>query len=383
MHQIGAGVDLVKVLGVVGAVPLVGQVVEAVGLGDLVVLVAVPGHKVTHVERVELGALLGAGGQRQREVFLGHAIAQQFLHRHTDGDAVLDLAHGGVGLLIGVAAVLKADVLAVAEHRGVELGGHVQREGVDQAVHVPGRLAVLLKEFAHQRLLHLDVGLAGDDRAAELLADVLEVVDARLRHGEVILDAEQDGVHVHDLFQHPDLEVAVLAAGDGDGAVIAAGAVHAAVLVAVGLKLLETGIPVHIFAALVVAAGAAHALRVEGDPGSGVGHRTFFAVTHKNTPLFICWGWICGCGGRRPRRPTLGPLCEGDSPQCGEMSQSDRGARARRAAAAAAGGENLAASRTISGNGTVLSLRPYGPPPSQREASHRAAACTASAPAKS
>ena len=259
----------------------------------------------------------------------------------------------------------------------------MQREGVDQAVHVPGRLAVLLKEFAHQRLLHLDVGLAGDDRAAELLADILEVVDARLRHGEVILDAEQDGVHVHDLFEHPDLEVAVLAAGDRDGAVIAAGAVHAAVLVAVGLELLEAGIPVHIFAALVVAAGAAHALRVEGDPGSGVGHRTFFAVTHKNTPLFICWGWICGCGGRRPRRPTLGPLCEGDSPQCGEMSQSDRGARARRAAAAAAGGENLAASRTISGNGTVLSLRPYGPPPSQREASHRAAACTASAPAKS
>ena len=74
------------------------------------------------------------------------------------------------------------------------------------------------------------------------------------------------------------------AAGDGDGAVIAAGAVHAAVLVAVGLELLETGIPVHIFAALVVAAGAAHALRVEGDPGPGVGHRTFFAVTHKNTP---------------------------------------------------------------------------------------------------
>ena len=354
------------------------------GLGDLVVLVAVPGHKVAHVERVELGALLGAGGQRQREVFLGHAVAQQFLHRHTDGDAVLDLAHGGIGLLIGVAAVLKADVLTVAEHRGVELGSHVQREGVDQAVHVPGRLAVLLKEFAHQRLLHLDVGLAGDDRAAELLADVLEVVDARLRHGEVILDAEQDGVHVHDLFQHPDLEVAVLAAGDGDGAVIAAGAVHAAVLVAVGLELLEAGIPVHIFAALVVAAGAAYALGIKGNTGSGVGHRTFFAVTHKNTPLFIyvmgldLWLW-----GRRPRRPTLGPLCEGDSPQCGEMSQSDRGARARRAAAAAAGGENLAASRTISGNGTVLSLRPYGPPPSQREASHRAAACTASAPTKS
>ena len=160
----------------------------------------------------------------------------------------------------------------------------MQREGVDQAVNVPRRLAVFLEEFAHQDLLDLDVGLAGDDGAAEFLADIFQVVDAGLRHGEVILDAEQNRVHVHDLFQHPDLKVAVLAAGDGNRAVIAAGAVHAAVLVAVGLELLKAGVPVHIFAALVVAAGAADALGIKGNTGAGVGHRTFFAVTHKNTP---------------------------------------------------------------------------------------------------
>ena len=45
----------------------------------------------------------------------------------------------------------------------------------------------------------------------------------------------------------------------------------------------------------------------------------------------------------------LGPLCEGAPPAGG-------------------GGENFAAVRNISGHGKVLSLRPYGPPPSQREA---------------
>ena len=157
----------------------------------------------------------------------------------------------------------------------------MQREGVDQAVDVPGRLAVLFKEFAHQDLLHLDVGLAGDDGAAEFLADVFQVVDTGLGHGEVILHAEQDWVHVHDLFQHPDLKVAVLAAGNGNGAVVTAGAVHAAVLVTVCLKLLEAGIPVHIFAVLVMAAGAAHALGIKSDSRPGIRHRTFFAVTHK------------------------------------------------------------------------------------------------------
>ena len=37
----------------------------------------------------------------------------------------------------------------------------------------------------------------------------------------------------------------------------------------------------------------------------------------------------------------LGPLCEGDSPQCGEMSRSDRGVRARRAPPAGGGGREL------------------------------------------
>src|SRR5699024_809723 len=106
-----------------------------------------------------------------------------------------------------------------------------------------------------------------------------------LGHGEVVLHAEQDGVHVHDLFEHPHLEVAVLTAGDRHGAVVPAGAVHAAVLVAVGLELLEAGVPVHIFAVLVVAAGAADAFGVESDAGPGVGHGTFFAVTHGDSPF--------------------------------------------------------------------------------------------------
>ena len=62
-----------------------------------------------------------------------------------------------------------------------------------------------------------------------------------------------------------------------------------------------------------------------------------------------------------------GPLCEGDSPQRGEMSRSDRGAWARRALPAGGGGENCTAVRNISGYGKVLSLRPFGAPPSQRE----------------
>ena len=48
----------------------------------------------------------------------------------------------------------------------------------------------------------------------------------------------------------------------------------------------------------------------------------------------------------------LGPLWEGLRPQ-------------------AVGGENLAVIRNISGRGKVLSLRPCGPPPSQREAGRK------------
>ena len=91
VDQVGARVDLVEVLGVVGAVPFVGQVVEAVGLGDLIVLVAVPRHKVAEVERVELGAFFGRRGQGQAQVVLGDAVADKLLHREADGHAVLDL----------------------------------------------------------------------------------------------------------------------------------------------------------------------------------------------------------------------------------------------------------------------------------------------------
>ena len=66
-------------------------------------------------------------------------------------------------------------------------------------------------------------------------------------------------------------------------------------------------------------------------------------------------------------RTPLGSLCEGDSPRRGEMSRSDRGAWARRAPPAGGGGENCTAARNISGYGKVLSLRPFGAPPSQRE----------------
>ena len=51
---------------------------------------------------------------------------------------------------------------------------------------------------------------------------------------------------------------------------------------------------------------------------------------------------------RLPHVAFLGPLCEGAPPAGG-------------------GGENLAAIRNASGNDEVLSLRPCGPPPSQRE----------------
>ena len=51
----------------------------------------------------------------------------------------------------------------------------------------------------------------------------------------------------------------------------------------------------------------------------------------------------------------LGPLCEGAPPAGG-------------------GGENCTAARNISGYGKVLSLRPFGAPPSQREVFRHAVA---------
>ena len=54
-------------------------------------------------------------------------------------------------------------------------------------------------------------------------------------------------------------------------------------------------------------------------------------------------------------RLSLGPLCEGAPPAGG-------------------GGENCTAIRNISGYGKVLSLRPFGAPPSQREVFQHTAA---------
>ena len=58
---------------------------------------------------------------------------------------------------------------------------------------------------------------------------------------------------------------------------------------------------------------------------------------------------------------TLGPLCEGAPPAGG-------------------GGENCTAIRNISGYGKVLSLRPFGAPPSQREVFQHTAGRTCPAP---
>ena len=156
----------------------------------------------------------------------------------------------------------------------------MQRERVDQPVDIPGGLSVLFEKRAHQRFLRPDVGLAADDCAAEGLADIFQVMLARLGHREVVLHAEEDGVHVHQFFEHIDLEVAVLAAGDGYRAVVAAGAVAAAVFVAQGFEFLPAGIPIDILAALVMAAGAADALGVKCDARPRVRHGAFFAILH-------------------------------------------------------------------------------------------------------
>ena len=73
----------------------------------------------------------------------------------------------------------------------------------------------------------------------------------------------------------------------------------------------------------------------------------------KNLPLIRPCGATFPQGGRlrlsKKVRSPLSPLCEGAPPAGG-------------------GGENCTAARNISGYGKVLSLRPFGAPPSQREA---------------
>ena len=72
----------------------------------------------------------------------------------------------------------------------------------------------------------------------------------------------------------------------------------------------------------------------------------------KNLPLIRPCGATFPQGGRlrlsKKVRSPLSPLCEGAPPAGG-------------------GGENCTAARNISGYGKVLSLRPFGAPPSQRE----------------
>ena len=70
------------------------------------------------------------------------------------------------------------------------------------------------------------------------------------------------------------------------------------------------------------------------------------------------WSPAAACGNGKPSgriwnpplQSPLGPLCEGAPPAGG-------------------GGENCTAARNISDYGKVLSLRPFGAPPSQREVS--------------
>ena len=84
------------------------------------------------------------------------------------------------------------------------------------------------------------------------------------------------------------------------------------------------------------------------------------AVYHTFAPEFAVFSQksvpVAGQGRRLSKkvRPSLGPLCEGAPPAGG-------------------GGENCTAIRNISGYGEVLSLCPYGAPPSQREVFRHAA----------
>ena len=71
--------------------------------------------------------------------------------------------------------------------------------------------------------------------------------------------------------------------------------------------------------------------------------------------------------GRRPRRP--GRAAAAARPAGGQWPplQSPLGPLCEEAPPAGGGGENCTAARNISGYGKVLSLRPFGAPPSQRE----------------
>ncbi|MPN54735.1 hypothetical protein SDC9_202412 [bioreactor metagenome] len=98
----------------VGAVPFVGQIVEAVRFRQLVVFKAVPRHKIAHVKRVQLCQLVRRGGLGEHQIIFADAVAKQFFFREAHGNAVFDLSFSRVSLFIRRAAVLKRHVFAVA-----------------------------------------------------------------------------------------------------------------------------------------------------------------------------------------------------------------------------------------------------------------------------
>ena len=206
---------------------------------------------------------------------------QQFLVLISQSDAVKELILCGIALFAVTAAVLIGYIFTVNQQRSIELQRHHQGIGVDQPIQIPGGLAVLLKEITHQLLLGANIGLAADDGAAESFADILDIVLAGLGHGEIILNGEQNRIHAHNFLHQVHLEVAVLTAGNGDGAVVAVGSVHAAVLVTEFLQFRIPGFPVNGFSLLIVVAGTTYAVFVEGDSGPGIRHDTFGAVFHK------------------------------------------------------------------------------------------------------
>ena len=83
--------------------------------------------------------------------------------------------------------------------------------------------------------------------------------------------------------------MAVLTAGDSDGAIVVAGAVAAAVFIAQGLKLLPAGIPVHVGALVVMGTGGADTLFVKGDTRTSIRHGAAFAVFHNAFLLVFCF----------------------------------------------------------------------------------------------
>ena len=107
----------------------------------------------------------------------------------------------------------------------------------------------------------MESGCEGDEVAVEGVADVFDVFSSGFGPA-VVVDGDEEWVHVEFLFEGEDLDVAVFAAADCDGAVVV-GAVAAAVFVAEFLEFTPALAPVYVFLFFVVGAGVADAVFVE------------------------------------------------------------------------------------------------------------------------